>query len=57
MTSMHIDRRTCLASLAALLPLTPARAARFPQHAVRIVVPYSVGVGPDVIARSVADKL
>ncbi len=57
MSPMQIDRRTCLASLAALLPLAPARAARFPQHAVRIVVPYSVGVGPDVIARSVADKL
>jgi tripartite-type tricarboxylate transporter receptor subunit TctC len=32
-------------------------AERFPQRAVRIVVPYSVGVGPDVVARSVADKL
>lgn len=35
----------------------PARAATFPQRAVRIVVPYSVGVGPDVVARSVAERL
>ncbi len=30
---------------------------RFPQRPVRMVVPYSVGVGPDVVARSVAVKL
>ncbi len=35
----------------------PARAAPFPAHAVRLVVPYSVGVGPDVVARSVAERL
>ncbi len=35
----------------------PAAAAGFPEHAVRIVVPYSVGVGPDVVARSVAERL
>jgi tripartite-type tricarboxylate transporter receptor subunit TctC len=34
-----------------------AQPAGFPQHAVRIVVPYSVGVGPDVVARSVAERL
>jgi tripartite-type tricarboxylate transporter receptor subunit TctC len=34
-----------------------ATAASFPERAVRIVVPYSVGVGPDVIARSVAERL
>jgi tripartite-type tricarboxylate transporter receptor subunit TctC len=32
-------------------------AASFPERPVRIVVPYSVGVGPDVIARSVAEQL
>jgi len=32
-------------------------AATFPDHPVRIVVPYSVGVGPDVVARSVGEKL
>ncbi len=35
----------------------PARAAPFPSRAVRRVVPYSVGVGPDVVARSVAERL
>jgi len=57
-------RRTLLAGLAgfaATLPCgRPARAARvgaFPARAVRIVVPYSVGVGPDVVARSVAERL
>jgi tripartite-type tricarboxylate transporter receptor subunit TctC len=56
--AVMITRRTCLAgSLGALWSGTPALAARFPQHSVRVVVPYSVGVGPDVIARSVAEKL
>ncbi|MEO8311077.1 MAG: tripartite tricarboxylate transporter substrate-binding protein [Caldimonas sp.] len=35
----------------------PSRAAAFPTRPVRIVVPYSVGVGPDVVARSVAERL
>ena len=39
------------------LTLRPAHAAAFPDRTVRIVVPYSAGVGPDVIARSVADRL
>ena len=43
--------------VAAGLRGTPAAAAAFPERAVRIVVPYSVGVGPDVIARSVAERL
>ncbi|MBL8307711.1 MAG: tripartite tricarboxylate transporter substrate binding protein [Rubrivivax sp.] len=34
-----------------------AAAERFPQRPVRIVVPYSVGVGPDVVARAVAAHL
>ena len=34
-----------------------ARAAGFPSHGVRLVVPYAVGVGPDIVARSVADEL
>jgi tripartite-type tricarboxylate transporter receptor subunit TctC len=34
-----------------------ARAAGFPERGVRLVVPYSAGVGPDVVARSVADHL
>lgn len=30
---------------------------RFPSRSVRIIVPYSVGVGPDVVARSLAESL
>ncbi len=29
----------------------------FPQRSVRIVVPYAVGIGPDIVARSVAEQL
>lgn len=35
----------------------PARAAGFPQQPVRLVVPYAVGIGPDVVARGVAEQL
>jgi tripartite-type tricarboxylate transporter receptor subunit TctC len=58
-----IPRRKLLATLASLPVLWPgapawsARAAVFPARAVRLVVPYSVGVGPDVVARSVAQQL
>jgi tripartite-type tricarboxylate transporter receptor subunit TctC len=53
-------RRAVLAALAAACqgwPLGAARAAGFPQRPVRIVVPYSVGIGPDVVARGVAEQL
>ena len=56
----HLTRRTALVAVAGALPgLTgrPAAAAGFPDHAVRLVVPYSVGIGPDVVARSVAEHL
>ena len=53
---MSLTRRAALGALA-LPMLAPAHAADFPAHAVRIVVPYSVGVGPDVVARSVAEQL
>ncbi len=46
-----------LAGAGAGTVVRPAKAAAFPEHAVRIVVPYSVGVGPDVVARSVAERL
>ena len=55
-----IGRRAVLAAGIGALPVLharPARAAVFPDRPVRIVVPYSVGVGPDVIARSVAERL
>ena len=59
----HFTRRECLVALAGTLggiaaPMArAARPAGFPERAVRIVVPYSVGVGPDVVARSVAQRL
>jgi len=55
-------RREWLAAAAGLCSAA-ARAAgadkpeAFPQRPVRIVVPYSVGIGPDVVARSVAEAL
>lgn len=54
------SRRSAIASLAAGMLSgvgTRASAAAFPERAVRLVVPYSVGVGPDVVARSVAERL
>lgn len=50
------------ASGAAIISLRAGRAvaadpARFPTRPVRIIVPYSVGVGPDVVARSLAESL
>jgi tripartite-type tricarboxylate transporter receptor subunit TctC len=57
-------RRALLRWLGAALAATAAprvsaapRPGGFPRHAVRFVVPYSVGVGPDVVARSVAERL
>ncbi|QTN23967.1 tripartite tricarboxylate transporter substrate binding protein [Rhizobacter sp. AJA081-3] len=63
MAGLSVTRRDCWRALAGALggmavPLArAARPAGFPAHAVRIVVPYSVGVGPDVVARSVAQRL
>lgn len=55
-----VDRRSVLAALALSWPAASAWArpgSGFPAHAVRLVVPYSVGIGPDVVARSVAERL
>jgi tripartite-type tricarboxylate transporter receptor subunit TctC len=41
----------------AMGPLGARAANDFPRRPVRLVVPYSVGVGPDVVARSVAERL
>lgn len=57
----HPSRRAVLAACAAALPGAASWAtladAAFPNRAVRLVVPYSVGIGPDVVARSVAEQL
>ena len=54
-----VSRRQALLATAAGLALPwPLHAqGRFPERAVRIVVPYAVGVGPDVVARGVAENL
>ena len=59
-----LRRRSLLTVLAAWAgaispgrPLAAGAAAPFPSRAVRVVVPYSVGVGPDVVVRSVAERL
>lgn len=49
-----------LAALAALpgaAAESTAAAAAFPSRAMRIVVPYAVGIGPDVVARGMARQL
>jgi tripartite-type tricarboxylate transporter receptor subunit TctC len=45
------------ATVVLLATVAGAQAPAFPSRAVRIVVPYSVGLGPDVVAREVADHL
>ncbi|MGZ8260417.1 MAG: Bug family tripartite tricarboxylate transporter substrate binding protein [Caldimonas sp.] len=54
-----LRRRSLVAAAAGLASGLGGRAlaAGFPERPVRIVVPYSVGVGPDVVARSVAERL
>lgn len=52
-------RRRCL-TLGAwplLRPLPAAAEPVFPQRPVRLVVPYAVGVGPDVVARALGETL
>lgn len=50
-------RRALVAAGLALAWVQTHAQARFPGRAVRIVVPFAVGVGPDVVARSVAENL
>ena len=59
MTMPAARRRRLLVLMAAgaLAGVRPLRAQGFPQRAVRVVVPYAVGVGPDVVARRVAEAL
>jgi tripartite-type tricarboxylate transporter receptor subunit TctC len=61
MTLRHARRRRVLLGALAAAPFAMASRARvepaFPSRPVRIVVPYSVGIGPDVVARAVAEHL
>lgn len=55
----HFRRRLLAAMVAAPIALS-VRAqpgSAFPTRTVRIVVPYSVGIGPDVVARAVGESL
>lgn len=60
--SLALSRRSALAAAASSLGWQASRAQptttnRFPERAVRLVVPYGVGVGPDVVARAVGENL
>jgi tripartite-type tricarboxylate transporter receptor subunit TctC len=50
-------RRALVAAGLGLAFARPQAQPPFPARTVRIVVPYAVGVGPDVVARSVAETL
>ena len=53
-----LRRRTILLPALGALPIARAFARTpFPDRPVRIVVPYSVGLGPDVVARSLAERM
>lgn len=53
----HDRRRVCQAlPLWCAAPVWPA-VAYFPARPVRLIVPYAVGVGPDVVARALAQRL
>jgi tripartite-type tricarboxylate transporter receptor subunit TctC len=58
-TSPLLRRRALVLAAAAspALTLRPAAASTFPSRTVKLVVPYSVGIGPDVVARAVAAQL
>jgi tripartite-type tricarboxylate transporter receptor subunit TctC len=56
----RISRRQALVAVASSGLVSPGllRAQpRFPERPVRLVVPYNVGVGPDVVARGMAENL
>ena len=54
---LHRRALLALAAAAAARPAWAQKPVGFPSRDVRIVVPYSVGIGPDVVARSVAERL
>ena len=49
-------KRLMLFCLAAL-PLTPAAAADYPSHAIKMVVPFAPGGGTDILGRIIAQRL
>lgn len=58
MSTRPVTRRALIgAAAAAAWPVRAQAPAPFPERPVRFVVPYSVGIGPDVVARALADEL
>jgi tripartite-type tricarboxylate transporter receptor subunit TctC len=60
MSRFDRERRALLGAAGALALAQQQQAqaaARFPERAVRLVVPYAVGIGPDVVSRAVAEAL
>jgi len=55
--SWSLDRRRLLAAAAASCAPGLRAQPRFPERAVRVIVPYGVGIGPDVVMRAVAEVL
>jgi tripartite-type tricarboxylate transporter receptor subunit TctC len=53
----QVDRRRLLAAAAAGCATGLRAQTRFPERAVRVIVPYGVGIGPDVVMRAVAEVL
>jgi tripartite-type tricarboxylate transporter receptor subunit TctC len=56
-TFRHPDRRSVLASLAALAAAGPARADDYPSRRISLVIPFPAGGPHDVIARPLAQAL
>jgi tripartite-type tricarboxylate transporter receptor subunit TctC len=57
MTAQDRGRRAFVGAALGLPHAGLPAPSRYPERTVRIVVPYAVGVGPDVVARSVAENL
>ena len=49
--------RVALSLLSFCALAAPATAAEYPDHAIRLIVPFAPGGGTDVLARIVADNL